>query len=237
MYMFISNSGAFGIFSGGNYYAGNHASTWNGAQVTSTHSTKSSVSSIAPGGGHNSIQLTCTSCHHSHPKKNSYRLLSIGTVEAYAVNPNALGERVNYIKNMNTGCGCHQQFIVGQNSGHTTFDNVYRHSVGAAIQGPYVSTNITKGTPWSLTTTLPTEYMVYYNNEFRVAGALSGSAPVQYIENGAVFCGTCHYAHGTTVTGTNRSTMDLNGDTLLNDYSTMLKRKKDMDVCQDCHKK
>ena len=64
-----TNSGAFGLPSGGKLYAG--ANAWGGAEVTSTHSTSSNVSNIAPGGGHNALNLTCTNCHLSHPKKNA----------------------------------------------------------------------------------------------------------------------------------------------------------------------
>lgn len=229
-----SNSGAFGIESGGKLYAGNHANTWNGAEVTSTHSVNSFNTSIAPGGGHNQIRLTCTSCHSSHPKKNAYRLLKIGTVQAFAVNPNATEEKINYIKNMNVGCGCHKDYIVPENSGHISTKNYYRHAVGVAIRGPYATVNTVTYEPWSLTTDLPTEY---YDQQNRAVGTLSGSAPVQYVENGAILCITCHYAHGTVATGTNDSHYDLNGDGLLNDKSTMLKRGDNMEVCQNCHKK
>ncbi len=232
-----SNSGAFGIESGGKRFAGNHVGTWGGAEVTSTHSISSYNTSIAPGGGDNGVRLTCTSCHLSHPKKNSYRLLTIGTVEAYAVNPDGTHEKTNYIRDMNTGCGCHKQYIVPQNSGHVTTTSYYRHPVGVAIQGPYASVNTITYTPWSLTTTLPTEYNTFYNNAYRVAGSLSGSAPTQYVQNGAVFCLTCHYAHGTTSTGESNSAYDINSDTLLNDKSTMLKRLNNNDICQNCHKK
>lgn len=228
-----SNAGAFGVPSGGSFYAGNHANTWNGREVTSTHSTNSLVANIAPGNGQ-SLKLTCTSCHRAHAKKNSYRLLRIPTVEAYAVNTDGTSERVNYIKNMNQGCGCHRQYVTTQNSGHTQTNSAYRHAVGVAIQGPNTSTNITDNTSWSLTTTLPTEY---YDDQNRVVGTLTGSAPEQGIVNGAVFCITCHYAHGTTSTGTNQSSVDRNNNSILDDNSTMLKRKNNMDVCENCHKK
>jgi predicted CXXCH cytochrome family protein len=232
-----SNSGAFGVLSGGKYYAGNNAGTWGGAEVTSSHSTNSTVLSIAPGGGHNSMNLTCTSCHHSHPKKNAYRLLTIGDVEAYAVNTDATSERINYIQNMNTGCGCHQQYKVGQDSGHVSSATYFRHAVGVAIKGTYASTNPISGQKWDLTTNLPTEYKVYYNGSWVVSGTLSGAAPTQYVENGGVFCLTCHYAHGTIATGTNKSAYDLNSDSLYNDYSTMLKRENNDGACQECHKR
>ncbi len=232
-----SNSGAFGILSDGKYYAGNHSETWNGAEVTSSHSTSSVSSYIAPGGGHNRITLTCTNCHSSHPKKNAYRLLKISNAEAYAVNPSATYERINYIQKMNTGCGCHKQYLVGPNSGHVSENTYFRHSVGAAIRGSYASINPVTDAPWNLTTTLPTEYMVYHSGQYRVAGTLTGSAPVQFVENGAVFCLTCHYAHGTTAVGSSPSAYDLNEDSVLNDFSTMLKRKNYDATCQDCHKK
>lgn len=230
-----SNSGAFGIRSGGKLYAGSNA--WNGAEITSTHSTSSFVYNIAPGGGHNYLWLTCTNCHLSHPKKNAYRLLTIGNVEAYAVNPSATSERINYIRRMNIGCGCHRRYIVDQNSGHVISNSKYRHSVGVAIQGPFTSINPITLAPWVLSTTMSTEYKVYYNNQFEIAGTLSGSAPTQYVENGGVFCLTCHYAHGTTAMGNNPSAYDLNGDTLLNDSSTMLKRSSYDGACEDCHKR
>ncbi|MDA8235616.1 MAG: hypothetical protein M0Z31_12605 [Clostridia bacterium] len=232
-----ANSGAFGIQSGGERYAGNLPSTWNGAKVTSSHNISSLSTSLAPGGGHNRIKLTCTSCHFSHPKVNSYRLLKMGTVEAYAVNPSATGERVNYMKNMNKGCGCHQQFINPQNSGHVSSSGIFRHSTGVAIRGPYASVNVITYQPWNLTTTLPTEYMVYNNNSYKTTGTLTGAAPTQYIENGAVFCISCHYAHGTTAIGSTKSAYDKNEDSLLNDTSTMLRRKDHNGTCQDCHRK
>lgn len=236
-----SNAGAFGKQSSedGKYYAGESWGTK--AEVTSTHTTNSAVSTIAPGGGHNGIVLTCTSCHRSHPKKNAYRMLGTAytslpsvSVEAYAVNPLGTEEKINYIQNMNVGCGCHQEYIVPTNSGHTVTANYFRHAVGVAISGPYASTDVISNTPWNLSTTMPTEYK---DKQGRVVGSLSGTAPAQYVQNGAVFCLTCHYAHGTVAKGQSKSAYDRNGDTFYNDYSTMLRRGDNNTACENCHKR
>ncbi len=202
---------------------------WGGLSTTSAHSFDQSPV-IAPGGYNAAQALTCTSCHDAHDTGN-YRLIrssisypngpnttTTATVSfsAYPVASNpTTGETANYISGSVTLCAaCHSDFNAPSGSGHTpasgTFvtDGMYRHSMGVA-PGSYTGPS---GMPEPLTTSLP----------------LEGTNPA-YNQN-KIMCLTCHYAHGTVRSGTSISSVT-------GSPSTMLRRRDNMGVCEDCHKK
>ncbi len=210
-------------------HTGTPGDPWGGSGTTSAHSIDQSPV-IAPGGYNAAQNLTCTSCHDPHYTGN-YRLIrrtisypngpnttTTATVSfaAYPVDSDpTTGETANYISGSVTLCAaCHSDFNAPGASGHTpasgTFvtDGMYRHSIGV-VPGSYTSPS---GASSPLTTTLP----------------LEGTNPV-YSQN-KIMCLTCHYAHGTVRAGTAVSSVT-------GAPSTMLRRRDNMGVCQDCHKK
>jgi len=222
--------------------ASNSMNVWPGP-VTSSHYVNPSNSAdagvIPPAGiNHPKDQncrrchgLTCISCHRGHYYSNSYRMLytiqevyNNGTwefftgppIQGYAVNGTGNAPEVgNYVYGMNVFCeNCHGLLAKPEGSGSTPElyamkynqpRNWYRHSSGVDLT--YTPTE--RKMPVTLTTTLPTE-----------------GTP------GRVFCLSCHYAHGTTVTYKVYTHWPNQGGTT----GTMLKRTEDFVGCMDCHK-
>lgn len=194
-----------GAFTGG-------GQSWNNLSSTSTHDVlNENQIQLAPGGGGN-MTLSCISCHNAHSSDNNYRMLndfdntiSVNAFAYYnttASSINDFQEIGNYLDNgLNSFCSkCHSDYQVGAGGGYTTEESVYRHATDVPLT-------------WegdTLTTTLPV-FTQGVGGEQRI------------------FCGTCHYAHGTTVEGTN-----LKED---GTESTVLKRLDNMGVCENCHKK
>ncbi|MFZ5640792.1 MAG: cytochrome c3 family protein [Bacillota bacterium] len=195
--------------------------------VTSRHDIEGTVSLI-PGstkGSPNAGNLngsfgggtfTCVSCHNGHDNDGNYRILkakawSTDTAVLVRAFPktDTTGETAKYVSGFTGFCGlCHDKFNVGAGSGRGT-QPVYRH----AMDVPLTNYFYTNGT---LTTSLPLE-----------SGDPAYASP-------QLVCVSCHYAHGTVVTGTNPTYEGAAGGT---DNSTMLKRLPNMQVCEDCHKK
>lgn len=194
-----------------------------GTTVTSRHDIEATVSLI-PGstkgtsgsltGSYGGDTFTCISCHNGHDNAGNYRILkdkvwSTDTSVNVVAFPktDATGETANYITGFAAYCSlCHDKFNSGAGSGRGT-QSVYRHAVNMPLTNYYYTGS-------TLSTTLPLE-----------VGSPTYAAP-------QVTCITCHYAHGSVVTGTNTS-YEPNGT----DNSTMLKRLPNMQVCQNCHKK
>ena len=196
-----------------------------GTTVTSQHDVEGTVSLI-PGstkgtptagslsGSFGGDTMTCISCHNGHDNDGNYRILkskvwSTDTAVPVRAFPktDVNGESANYVTGFSDYCSlCHDKFDVGAGRGRGT-QSVYRHAVDVPLNNYYY----TGGT---LTTSLPLEM---------------GDPAYPYPQ---VTCISCHYAHGTVVTGTN-PTNEPNGT----NNSTMLKRLPNMQVCEDCHKK
>ncbi len=198
-----------------------------GTSVTSRHDIEGTVSLI-PGstkgspaagnlnGSFGGGTFTCVSCHNGHDNDGNYRILkskawSTDTAVQVRAFPKttASGEEAKYIQGFSAYCGlCHDKFDAAAGAGRGT-QPVYRH----AMDVPLTNYFYTNGT---LTTSLPLEY-----------GDPAYASP-------QMACVSCHFAHGTVVTGTNPTYEAVYGGT---NNSTMLKRLPNMQVCEDCHKK
>lgn len=207
--------------------------------VTSRHSLGSPLYQ-APGGDNSATTsptwnepLGCGSCHQPHIQdvdltqnlhtQLNYRNLQTGlpdattTITVYGfdeTNPATTSETVQYLSGINTFCGgCHTDFNTtgittpGENK-NGRYTQMYRHAIGVT---PASFTD--NGVNIPLTTTLP----------------LEGDNPTA--NQNKIMCLTCHYAHGTTVQGVEDSSLPGNPS------DTMLKRRDNMGVCEDCHKK
>jgi len=183
-----------------------------------------------PGRGQNvTMPLTCTSCHDPHGGAN-YRLLQqrmhpaspqqtdsngyilVTSNEPGGQTPDQPGYSPNYTSaNYRLGLGdwctgCH--FTYHQEISVQPFNaedgkgllTRYRHKMNMNLGG--------------LSTSLPLE---------DPAGDGANG-------NDQVFCGTCHYAHGTNASMTTMATVDPTGD-------SALLRIENRGVCQDCHQK
>lgn len=204
---------------------------WGTKSTSSAHSFDPSVAVTAPGGYDATQNLTCTSCHGAHETGNYRQIKNIityptgpsttgtstvtFTAAAATLSGNTAGETATYLAGSSSLCGsCHNDYDTTGvlQSGETksgTYQQMYRHAVGVTP----ASYKDASGASRPLTTNLP----------------LEGSNATANLNT--IVCLTCHFAHGTTVDGTENSSV------AGNPASTMLKRQDYMGVCEDCHKK
>ena len=149
-------------------------------------------------------------------------------VYAWLSNSDGLTAEAPWYENVsNMGClNCHDKFNTTQGSNNGNYPvfgvthYVYRHDSNSSI----LSYTDRDGNTTALSTDLP------------LVTNASGSVK-------KLMCLTCHYPHGTDVTGQDLrsgqelSAFDKDNSGSYNDYSTMLKRRPYYGVCQDCHKK
>ena len=180
-----------------------------------------------PGRGQNvTMPLTCTSCHDPHGGRN-YRLLQqrmhpnapqqedppgyvlVTSTEPGGANPDQPGYTPDYV-NQNYGLGL-GDWCTGC---HYTYHQEVSVNPFNAEDG--------KG--------LVTRYRHRMNVDPATLG-LTTSLPLEQGTTSQMFCGTCHFAHGTTATmgGFAANVAPTNDSALL--------RIDNRGVCQDCHKK
>lgn len=207
--------------------------------TTSTHVYSYSETPYGPMGNSNVnitwSEIDCNDCHSSHADRSSYRMLksdpagnSGNNVYAWLSNSDGMTAETPWYENVsNIGClNCHDKFNTTQGSNNGNYPvfgvthYVYRHDTNSSI----LSYTDRDGNTTALSTDLP------------LVTNASGSVK-------KLMCLTCHYPHGTDVTGQDlrsgqeQSAFDKDNAGGYNDYSTMLKRRPYYGVCQDCHKK
>lgn len=146
----------------------------------------------------------CLICHNAHVRNNSYRMLTTSDgSQVDAYAVNTAGDAPEQgIYNANMNKVC-----AGCHNIYTDYSPTGSGSTPYYTDGKYrhaVDVNLN-----NLTTTLPLEG-----------------------QSGKIMCLTCHFPHGSTVTG-------FNGDTSLGSFAptSRLKKLDNMAVCQNCHMK
>lgn len=180
--------------------------------------------------------MQCTSCHSAHPSDNNYRLLkSVNSaytidpitkktvtsvyavaIEAYAISDGS-GETVRYKSGVAQFCEqCHKVFHDGTKVNYNG-EEIFLHPSEKAM-------NLHGAL---LTSDLPLQ---------NVKDLPPGDSPNNItLTNGKtresyIMCITCHFGHGTSAIGEDRSNYRENVT------STMLKRMDNQSICQECHK-
>lgn len=207
---------------GGPVEAGPSVAAWNFKNVTSSHI--DSNSGPFPGfdtSTYLSEPFGCTDCHTPHASYNGYRLLTgISNVPVWAWAYNPMGmtkEQIYYEKFDSAYCyNCHALFGKDSGSGHTA-DPAVDPYTGMRDLFRHTTYN-TDVTTWN-------------------SGAANPTVPVPLANGSQIFCLTCHYPHGSTVTGQVYSSYDKNMNGQYDDYTTALKRMDNSGICQNCHKK
>ncbi|MHB9095753.1 MAG: hypothetical protein ACYC21_13890 [Eubacteriales bacterium] len=168
-------------------------------------------------------------CHKPHANSNNYRLLegSAETIAAWVYNPTGLARETAYYETFDSAmCNtCHSRFYGAPDSARhlVRYDPAFPEAPPQMdpYTNQYVYTHtakITDVTTWN-------------------GGAAVPSQPVPLLKDKVIFCLSCHYPHGTTVTGAIYSAYDKNQNGLYDDSTTALKRMDNSGICQNCHKK
>lgn len=192
---------------------------------TSTHALEV-YNQAAPGDSVAGRDMSCTACHQGHPNDNNYRLLkssintsNIGEIEAYAANDTGtsvsdpvsgmnLLEKGRYVNNMNEFCAqCHSIFEVGEGAASSKGEGQLHYLHPVGVDMTYTSSN------GSGQLTLDTKLPLSASNQ--------------------ILCLTCHFAHGTPVADNSIQASNY----IANNNSSMLKRRANQAVCEDCHQK
>lgn len=238
-------------------------------KATSKHDMKyTTLISAAPGGSANwSGDLRCSSCHNPHGTTN-YRSLRVtpnpynwdkygdeNRVEvkaevSYAGGKVGTPETVNYLTGMTEFCSsCHVDYQAGAGSGTDAYHGNPMFSAGVLESemygvrrhAVYVDGNDNPKYPLTGNEAVTVGDIVYplrFESQQKVPAAFGGE---QKDHGAAIMCGTCHFAHGTTVADKN-SEADINKDLTQDWYkkglgSTALLRAPGRGVCQACHNK
>lgn len=240
--------GTYAKASGGAFVGRDPA--WNDRPTTSTHVYSYSETGYAPGFDTPSKvwnDVDCNNCHSTHADRSSYRMLKTiddlqnpnqnfgNNIYAWVYNPDGMGETTWYENVDGLNCNfCHSEYNTtkGNNNGlYPVFNQfsqnfsvnhyIYRHDTNSSILG-YTDRD---GNITDLNPTLPVITDVPTNSD----------DPVNVKK---LMCLTCHYPHGTTAVGSEKSSFDRNmSNNLDDDTSTMLKRLDYYGVCENCHQK